>query len=99
MGNKLHNEFENTDIMFNRIKYKLEANDWDFMTSPENNVMKFKSNLMDTFMVYKFYQYDKLKEEYHSIFILNELGQTVREYGFKSIIELFHYFEHCMYMM
>jgi hypothetical protein len=42
MGNLIYTDKE---TLFNRIVYKLEANDWDFMTSPELNVMKFKSNL------------------------------------------------------
>lgn len=96
MGNLIYTDKE---TLFNRILFKLQANDWDFMTSPEKNVMKFKSNLTDTFMVYKYYEYKSLNTELHVVIILNELGEDIRQNSFNSLKEMFRYFDNCMYAM
>jgi len=96
MGNLIYTDKE---TLFNRILFKLQANDWDFMTSPEKNVMKFKSNLTDTFMVYKYYEYKTLNTELHVVIILNELGEDIRQNSFNSLKEMFRYFDNCMYAM
>jgi hypothetical protein len=96
MGNLI---YEDTEVKFNRIIYKLELNDWEFMTSPEKNVLKFRSNIIDKFMIYKYYNFPDICKEIHIIIILNELGQVVRENSFHSIKELINYFEICMYLL
>jgi hypothetical protein len=96
MGNLIYTDKE---TLFNRIIFKLQANEWDFMTSPELNVMKFKSNLTDRFMVYKYYEYKSIETELHIIIVLNELGEPIRENSFYNLKEMFRHFDNCMYLM
>ena len=96
MGNLIYTDKE---TLFNRIIFKLQANEWDFMTSPELNVMKFTSNLTDRFMVYKYYEYKSIETELHIIIILNELGEPIRENSFYNLKEMFRHFDNCMYLM